>query len=235
MRAMMNERRRVVSWGLVLALAGGHAARAASVNRFDNAVQLGGATLQLNGSGTRYRVMFKVYDLALYLPRKAATAEAVLDMAGPKRLAFIALRDLPGTDLGLAFIKGLQANNSGDAVQKHAASSTRLIEIFSGKAKLSSGDTPSCRAATPSPWTTCPAKELSSTSRASRRGHRWVMPNSSAWCCASGSAPKPWTRHCVTRCWASNPALRTDSERAGGLDSPGQAPACAQFARFSRM
>jgi hypothetical protein len=141
MRAMMNERRRVVSWGLVLALAGGHAARAASVNRFDNAVQLGGATLQLNGSGARYRVMFKVYDLALYLPRKAATAEAVLDMAGPKRLAFIALRDLPGTDLGLAFIKGLQANNSGDAVQKHAASSTRLIEIFSGKAKLSSGDT----------------------------------------------------------------------------------------------
>jgi hypothetical protein len=82
----------------------------------------------------------QVYDLALYLPRKAGSAEAALGMAGPKRLAFIALRDLPGTDLGLAFIKGLQANNSSDAVQRHAASSTRLIEIFSGKSKLSTGD-----------------------------------------------------------------------------------------------
>jgi hypothetical protein len=61
-------------------------------------------------------------------------------MAGPKRLSFVALRDLPGTDLGLAFIKGLQANNNSDAVQRHALSSTRLIEIFSGKSKLASGD-----------------------------------------------------------------------------------------------
>jgi hypothetical protein len=137
----MNEQRRVFSCALAMAIAVVSGAQAASVNRFDNAVQVGGATLQLNGGGTRYRVMFKVYDLALYLPRKATTPDAAVEMAGPKRLAFIALRDLPGTDLGLAFIKGLQANNSGDAVQKHAASSTRLIEIFSGKAKLSSGDT----------------------------------------------------------------------------------------------
>jgi hypothetical protein len=137
----MNEQRRVFSWALAMAIAGINGAQAASVSRFDNAVQIGGATLQLNGSGTRYRVMFKVYDLALYLPRKATTPDAAVEMAGPKRLAFIALRDLPGTYLGLAFIKGLQANNSSDAVQKHAASSTRLIEIFSGKAKLSGGDT----------------------------------------------------------------------------------------------
>jgi hypothetical protein len=124
----------------VTTLSSSATAWAAGVNQFDATAQVQGATLRLNGSGTRYRVMFKVYDLALYLPRKAATPEAALEMAGPKRLAFIALRDLPGTDLGLAFIKGLQANNSGDAVQRHTASSTRLIEIFSGKSKLSSGD-----------------------------------------------------------------------------------------------
>jgi hypothetical protein len=137
---MMNEERRAFSCALATALFTGTAAQAASVNRFESTAQLLGTTLQLNGSGTRYRVMFRVYDLALYLPRKAGTADAVIDMPGPKRLAFIALRDLPGTDLGLAFIKGLQANNTSDAVQRHAASSTRLIEIFSGKAKLSSGD-----------------------------------------------------------------------------------------------
>jgi len=127
-----------------LALAAGlltSGAQAASVNRFDATVQVAGSALQLNGSGTRYRVMFKVYDMALYLPSKAGTAAAAIDMPGPKRLAFIALRDLPGTDLGLAFIKGLQSNNGADTVQRHTASSTRLIEIFSGKSKLASGDT----------------------------------------------------------------------------------------------
>lgn len=137
---MINDERRAFSCAMATGLFTGTAAQAASVNRFESTAQLLGTTLQLNGSGTRYRVMFRVYDLALYLPRKAGTAEAVVDMTGPKRLAFVALRDLPGTDLGLAFIKGLQANNSGDAVQRHATASTRLIEIFSGKAKLSNGD-----------------------------------------------------------------------------------------------
>ena len=136
----MDEGRRRVS----VALAAGvltSGARAASVNRFDATAQVAGSALTLNGSGTRYRLMFKVYDMALYLTAKASGAAAAIDMPGPKRLAFIALRDLPGTDLGLAFIKGLQANNSAEAVQRHTPSSTRLIEIFSGKSKLASGDT----------------------------------------------------------------------------------------------
>jgi hypothetical protein len=136
----MNKGRRSASVALAAGLLTSRA-RAASVNRFEPTVQVAGSTLMLNGSGTRYRVMFKVYDLALYLPAKATTAAAVIDMQGPKRLAFISLRDIPGTDLGLAFIKGLQANNPSDAVQRHTLSSTRLIEIFSGKSKLASGDT----------------------------------------------------------------------------------------------
>lgn len=100
-----------------------------------------GVPLQLNGAGTRYRAIFKVYDMALYTPAKVNTPESLIAMQGPKRLSFVALRDLPGTDLGLAFIKGLTNNSPAELVQKHTASSTRLIEIFSGKAKLSAGDT----------------------------------------------------------------------------------------------
>jgi hypothetical protein len=136
----MNKRRRSASVALAAGLLTS-GARAASVNRFDPTVQVGGSTLLLNGSGTRYRVMFKVYDMALYLPAKGGNAAAIIDMQGPKRLAFISLRDIPGTDLGLAFIKGLQANSPSDTVQRHTLSSTRLIEIFSGKSKLASGDT----------------------------------------------------------------------------------------------
>jgi hypothetical protein len=116
-----------------------HAATVSSNFEAKAAVQ--GVPLQLNGAGTRYKAIFRVYDMALYTSAKGNTPEAIIAMPGPKRLSFVALRDLPGTDLGIAFIKGLSSNSPADQVQKHAASSTRLVEIFSGKPKLTAGDT----------------------------------------------------------------------------------------------
>lgn len=123
-----------------LALAGA-ASAAATPTKFPPELQVQGTKLQLNGAGTRHKAVFKVYDLALYTPAKANSAEAVLKQSGPMRLQFTALRELPGTDLGVLFIKGMQENSPRDRVQKHAASSQRLIEIFSGKSKLMPGDT----------------------------------------------------------------------------------------------
>jgi hypothetical protein len=117
------------------------AAQAAPVSRYEAGVQLDGKPLVLNGAGTRYRVVLKVYDLGLYLPRKAASAEEALAMPGPKKLHFVALRELPGTDLGVAFIKGLSENSPKEQVQKHSVSTTRLIEIFSGKTRMMPGET----------------------------------------------------------------------------------------------
>ena len=125
----------------VFILLGGLAAHAAINSVFAPTQQVQGTTLSVNGAGTRYKAIFKLYDLALYTPRKVKTAEELLALPGPKRLNFVALRDLPGTDLGLAFIKGLSSNTTPNLVQKHTASSTRLIEIFSGRSKLSAGDT----------------------------------------------------------------------------------------------
>ncbi len=108
---------------------------------FEPRTTLQGVPLQLNGAGTRYKAFFRLYDMALYTPAKVSTPDALLAQPGPKRLSFVALRELPGTDLGLAFIKGLSSNSPPELVQKHTASSTRLIEIFSGKPKLNTGDT----------------------------------------------------------------------------------------------
>lgn len=102
--------------------------------------QVLGTPLQLNGAGTRYRAVFKVYDMALYTPRKVRSPEELLALAGPKLLSFTALRDIPGTDLGLAFVKGLSANSPKELVLKHTTSANRLIEIFSGRTKLAVGD-----------------------------------------------------------------------------------------------
>lgn len=129
----------VVLAALSLAAAGSVAAAPTST-KFEPSQTVQGTTLALNGAGTRYRAIFKVYDMALYTQRKVGTPEELLALPGPKRLSFVALRDVPGTDLGVAFIKGLAANSTPESAQKHAASSTRLIEIFSGRAKLATGD-----------------------------------------------------------------------------------------------
>lgn len=120
---------------------GAAAAAGTMSSTFEAKSMVQGVPLQMNGAGTRYRAIFKVYDMALYTSTKSNTPEALISMQGPKRLSFVALRELPGTDLGIAFIKGLTNNSAADLVQKHTASSTRLIEIFSGKAKLAAGDT----------------------------------------------------------------------------------------------
>ena len=118
----------------------GSTAWAASSTRFEPAAQVATTKLQLNGSGTRFKAIFKVYDMALYTPRKVGTAEELMALAGPKRLQFSALRELPGTDLGRLFLKGMAENSSRDIYQKHTVSATRLIEIFSGRSKLAPGD-----------------------------------------------------------------------------------------------
>jgi hypothetical protein len=115
-------------------------AQAAPSTKFEPTAQLQGTSLQLNGAGTRYKAVFKVYDMALYTAKKTSTPEELLALPGPKRLQFVALRELPGTDLGLLFIKSMSENTPKETVQKHSISTSRLIEIFSGRSKLMPGD-----------------------------------------------------------------------------------------------
>ncbi len=119
----------------------GAAVAAPTSTRFEPSAQLAGARLQLNGAGTRFKAIFKVYDMALYTQKKVGTADELMALAGPKRLQFTALRELPGTDLGRLFVKGMSENSPREAVQKHTLSTMRLIEIFSGRSKLAAGDT----------------------------------------------------------------------------------------------
>ena len=100
-----------------------------------------GTPLVLQGSGTRYRAIFKVYDMALYLPRKVQTVEEALQLNGPVGIQFLALRDLPDADLGLSFIRGLKNNATPEQMQRYTLTSNRLIEIFSGRSKVAPGET----------------------------------------------------------------------------------------------
>ena len=124
---------------LTLALTVGSAGAAPST-RFEPTVQVQGTALQLNGAGTRFKAIFKVYDMGLYTTKRVATPEELLALQGPKKLQFTALRELPGTDLGRLFVKGMSENATREQATRHTLSTTRLIEIFSGKSKLLPGD-----------------------------------------------------------------------------------------------
>ena len=103
-------------------------------------VAQGGTALQLNGAGTRFKAIFKVYDMAMYTSRKVASADEAMKLGTPIRLSFVALREVSGTDLGRLFLRGMADNSSRDAVSRHSVSSNRLIDIFSGRSKLMPGD-----------------------------------------------------------------------------------------------
>lgn len=108
--------------------------------KFEPVAEVSGSRLQLNGHGTRRRGVFNGYDMALYTPRKVTTVDELLALPGPKKLQFVALRDLPGTELGRLFIKGMGENSPKELTQKHSLSSLRLIEIFSGRTKVAPGE-----------------------------------------------------------------------------------------------
>lgn len=103
---------------------------------FPKQIQVEGVKLSLNGLGTRYKAIFKVYDMGLYTTTKGTTLQDVIAAPGPKKLHFVALRELPGTDLGVLFLRGMRENSSPELNTKYAASANRLVEIFSGKNKL---------------------------------------------------------------------------------------------------
>ena len=117
------------------------AGAAGAAAAFEKTTTLAGSTLVMNGTGTRYKAIFKVYDMAMYLPSAAQTPEAVLTLPGPKKLSFVARRKVSGTDLGLAFMRGLKDNNPPELMRKHVLATTRLIEIFSGKNHVDEGHT----------------------------------------------------------------------------------------------
>ena len=88
--------------------------------KLDETVQLANRELKLNGAGVRYKVIFKVYTIALYLPEKKSQLADILALPGPRRLEIVMLRDITSDELGQAFLQGL--NRSSDQADR-----TRLL------------------------------------------------------------------------------------------------------------
>jgi hypothetical protein len=91
--------------------------------KLEPTVQVGGATLQLNGAGIRTRAVFKVYVAGLYVPQKANSAAALLAQKGPRRVAITMLRSVDADTFAGSLNDGLRANLSE---QQLAAMKTQI-------------------------------------------------------------------------------------------------------------
>lgn len=108
--------------------------------KVEDAVTVKGTSLPLNGAGTRYKAVFKVYVAALYLEKKVTTADEASALTGKKRIAVTMLRDIDANELGKLFTRGITDNAPKGDFAKLIPGLTKTGEVFASIRTLKAGD-----------------------------------------------------------------------------------------------
>lgn len=109
--------------------------------KYEDTEQVGGARLQLNGAGVRYKAIFKVYTAGLYLPGKLGTPEAIYAAAAaPRRIHIVMLREIDANELGKLLTQGMEKNSPREIFSKSINGTLKLAELFAKRKKLVAGD-----------------------------------------------------------------------------------------------
>ncbi len=127
-------------WACAGLLACTLAAAQGSPSAPENTQHLQGKTLQLNGSGVRWRALHKIYALDLFLENRAQSLADIHALPGPKRLQLTMLRDIDADDLGRMFSRGVEANLDRASYVKVIPSVLRLGQLFADNRRLQAGD-----------------------------------------------------------------------------------------------
>ena len=104
------------------------------------AMQLQGKPLVLNGAGTRYKAIFKVYSAGLYLEKQAHSQQEIAALTGPKHISVTMLREIDSAELGKLFSRGMEDNMERVAFSKLIPGVIRMGDIFAQHKKLLKGD-----------------------------------------------------------------------------------------------
>lgn len=103
-------------------------------------LQLQGKPLLLNGAGTRYKAVFKVYTAGLYLEKPARNLQEIAALPGPKRISVTMLRDIDSAELGKLFSRGMEDNMERSAFSRLVPGVMRMSDIFTQHKKLQTGE-----------------------------------------------------------------------------------------------
>jgi|SRR5450830_95648 len=108
--------------------------------KLEDTAQVHGTQLQLNGAGTRYKFVVKVYVAGLYLAKKVNTPDEVISQPGPKRLSITMVRDVDANEFGKLLTRGIEDNMGKAAISKLIPGLLRMGKIFFDHKKLVVGD-----------------------------------------------------------------------------------------------
>ena len=148
----MRDLRTVVVALIVTFLSGFVGAAELEGVRFDDTTTVAASELVLNGVGVRSR-FGKRYVIALYLPARTSDANAAVSAKGAKRVAITLVKDISGSSLSLALLKGVENNSSASemaalkerlrqwsemvtAIEEIKAGATILLDWTPGKGTL---------------------------------------------------------------------------------------------------
>lgn len=109
--------------------------------KYEEAADLRGTKLVLNGAGVRYKGPFKVYAAGLYVGKKSHEPAEVLSQPGAKRISVTMLRDIDAGELGKLFVRGVEDNMTDKAaLSKLIPGLMRMSDVFTQHKKLGNGE-----------------------------------------------------------------------------------------------
>lgn len=108
--------------------------------KVEDSAMVGGATLQLNGAGTRYKGPFKVYVGDLYTSKKVSSLEELMAAPGSKRLTMTFLREIEAGPFGKLLTRGVEDNIAKSEMSKLVPGLIRMGDIFTVNKVLVPGD-----------------------------------------------------------------------------------------------
>jgi hypothetical protein len=106
--------------------------RAADVEgvEVEDAVELGGVRLLLNGAGMRTVYIVKAYVAALYVPSRSPDAKVLLAQQGPRRLSLTMLADLSSEWVTQRFVLAMRDNHDEAELARLGPRMERLIDTM---------------------------------------------------------------------------------------------------------
>lgn len=108
--------------------------------KVDDTISVHGVRLQLNGAGTRYKAVFKVYVAAMYVGKKASTPEAIYAAAGPKRLSITLLRDVESSEIAKTFADAIEGPAFKGEASRLIPELIKIEQRFLSREKLLAGE-----------------------------------------------------------------------------------------------
>ena len=109
--------------------------------KVEDTATVGGARLQLNGAGIRYKGPFKIYVGELYTTIKVSSLEELVAAPGPKRLTMTFVREIEAGPFGKLLTRGVEDNVPRAELSKLVPGLIRMSDIFSVNKILLPGET----------------------------------------------------------------------------------------------